>query len=134
MFREELRTKLYNQTGEWFTDDELDDYMVYRIQDNIYSNNNTTNDIDNKAININPLLQFDEGGSLLNDNIINEVNNLFTMVLKKAKSTLESKSEKMKFHQQLDELGYFTKIFICKCLLYIILQNGKEKGYKWRDL
>ena len=134
MTREKLRRELYEKTGQWYSDDEMDDYMGYSIQDESYSDESVDGDTAGGTDNTESFSHPDEDESLLQDDIISEVNDLFATVLKKAKASLEEKAGKIGSKEQLAEITYFTKIFACKCVLYIILQNGSEKGYMWKYL
>lgn len=132
MTREELRRDLYEQTGEWFNDDQLDDYLGYSIPEEIEYRDHCRNNA-RRSMKIN----YDSDNlddSLLGDDLIAEVSDIVGTVLQKAKKSWEAASEKIDFKQHLSEIAYFAEIFACKSILYIILQKGNEKGYKWRDL
>lgn len=140
MTREELRTGLYNETGEWCSDEQLNEYIGFDTdgtEDENYSNDRT-NYTGNKTSNSKSYLHFSEeeedDEALLGDDLVSEVNDMFTMVLKKAKTAFENKKGKIEVKQLLEEFEYFGKLFLLKSLIYFTLQQGKEKGFMWKSL
>jgi hypothetical protein len=131
MTREELRRSLYDQTGEWFSDQELHDYMGYedfetKRNDYTYSNQRQLFTVANT--------KEDEDDQLNTDDLINEVHDMFSNIVQKAKSSYSAHKNDPNFKTQLDELSYHGKIFLCKMFLYHTLQRGAEKGYNWKNL
>lgn len=125
MSREDLREELYQQTGTWFSNEELDEYL------NCYSSNEEKKHYTSSSF------QFDiddENNDLLNGNVVEEVNSIFLGIVQKAKISIENRNIIPRLEEHLDELSYFGKIFLCKCFLYYILQKGNEKGYTWKGL
>lgn len=120
MTREELRQQLYEETGDWYDDQALSEFIAYHDIQNQLDDYSTNKSKPKSFIYTNE----DES---LSEDIVEDVSKIFSGVLKKAWKTASE-------NVNLRELAYFSEIFICKCALYLILEQGNKKGYKWRDL
>ncbi|MDR3595058.1 hypothetical protein [Clostridium sp.] len=129
MTREEFKETYYEKTGEWLSDEQLDNYIESIDYDQSFSDNQHTTK-QNERIHESDS-QVEDEYDLFDDNLADEFNNIFSTIANKIKLSLTKRNNSENLESELEEFIFYGELFLAKSLLYFILKKGVKKGYKF---
>jgi hypothetical protein len=137
MNKSEFQEEYFERTGKILDGDLLDYY--YNLENAYYkdcedeSYNRASSYHSNISGYKNRSYFDDEDENIFDDCIAREVGSIFKNVYTRAKRVIKQKQHDMDLKNRLNELSFNFQLFLIKSILYILLDKGEEKGYKYKD-
>jgi hypothetical protein len=129
MTREEFKETYYEETGEWLSDEQLDNYVESLDSNQSFGDNKHTTQRDERIYE--SASQSDDEYDIFDDNLSGEFNKIFSTIANKIKLSLAKNKNSEDLESELEEFIFYGELFLAKSLLYFILKKGVKKGYKF---